>query len=458
MKKLLCCTLGATLGLLASASAADPVPAQAPPAATVPQGIPAAMPPGAPVMPSSAAAQLTMPGGPAGPPIAESLPPPPAATPYNSGSLLDIWMHYYYVPPRHQVSAQALIWWVKGATSPVLLQDTRPSINGFRPNGGNLIGMDDLDEQQRYGARIKYTHWLDNECLRGLELGAFVTGDRHAFMGFSSNEFPDLSRPFISNNPGFEGFLGKPVFLAGEVTGLFTAELDSEFYGAQFNFRSRVAHTCNARIDGLAGFRYLNLNERLTLNEETFRFARNQDFPDEAFGSRGQRFDRFATDNDFFGGQVGANYEWRNERGFSFELRAMFAAGTTQERVSVEGQTVRRLTNGQTLTLPGGFLALDGANIGVRTRNSFAFAPQLTAQLSYYIAPGVRIFGGYDFLYWSRVARVSEQIDITLDATRIPRFTQEGILPPAEQVRPAPLFQNNDFWAQGVNIGAELKW
>jgi hypothetical protein len=455
MKTLLSCALGATLGLLASAPAADPTPVPATPAMPVPPGMPAAMPTGGPALPSSAADQAAMAAMPPAPP--EFVAPPHAAAPAGP-SLLDTWQAYYDNPPRHMVSAEALIWWVKGAVTPPLLQDTRPSINGFRPNGGLLIDGDDLDEQQRYGARLFYTQWFDRDCVSGWELGAFVVGDRHAFIGFSSDEFPALSRPFIANNPGFEGPLGKPVFIPGAVTGLFSAELDSEFYGAQANLRRRLGQSCNARLDGLVGFRYLNLNERITLDEETFRFALNPDFPDEAFGSRGQRFDRFATNNDFFGGQVGLNYECRTERGFAFELRAMFAAGSTHERVTVEGQTVRRLTNGQTITLPGGFLALDGANIGVRTRNSFTFAPQLTGQVSYFITPGLRVFGGYDFLYWSRVARVSEQIDITLDATRIPRFAMEGVLDPATEVRPAPLFKNNDFWAQGVSFGAELKW
>jgi hypothetical protein len=32
------------------------------------------------------------------------------------------------------------------------------------------------------------------------------------------------------------------------------------------------------------------------------------------------------------------------------------------------------------------------------------------------------------------------------------------VVPPAPEVRPAVLFRETDFWAQGVNLGMEFRW
>ena len=52
-----------------------------------------------------------------------------------------------------------------------------------------------------------------------------------------------------------------------------------------------------------------------------------------------------------------------------------------------------------------------------------------------------------------------DQIDPVLDITRIPRFVPPGVVvPPAAEVRPAVLFRETDFWAQGVTFGLSIRY
>ncbi len=61
---------------------------------------------------------------------------------------------------------------------------------------------------------------------------------------------------------------------------------------------------------------------------------------------------------------------------------------------------------------------------------------------------------GYDFLYWSSVARPGDQIDRTVNSTQIAPRTGPFTGP----ARPAFEFKNTDYWAHGVNFGVEFRY
>ena len=56
------------------------------------------------------------------------------------------------------------------------------------------------------------------------------------------------------------------------------------------------------------------------------------------------------------------------------------------------------------------------------------------------------------------MVRPGEQIDRVLDETQIPNFDPPGTIAPAGQNRPAVLFRQSDFWAQGMNLGLEFRY
>jgi hypothetical protein len=64
----------------------------------------------------------------------------------------------------------------------------------------------------------------------------------------------------------------------------------------------------------------------------------------------------------------------------------------------------------------------------------------------------VRLFSGYDLLYWSRVARPGEQIDLAVNPTQLPPGTLAGV------ARPIPTGRDTDLLLQGLTSGIELRW
>ncbi len=101
--------------------------------------------------------------------------------------------------------------------------------------------------------------------------------------------------------------------------------------------------------------------------------------------------------------------------------------------------------------LPGGLLALP-SNIDVYDSNQFSVVPELGITLGYDFSPQLRAIIGYDFVYWNSVARPGDQIDLNLDPRQFP--------PPAivGATRPEFTLHTSDYWAQGVNLGLDLRF
>jgi hypothetical protein len=73
--------------------------------------------------------------------------------------------------------------------------------------------------------------------------------------------------------------------------------------------------------------------------------------------------------------------------------------------------------------------------------------------LGYYITPKLKVFAGYNVLYWTNVARSGGLIDASVNPNLIPPASGSAL--PA---RPAQQVQFTDLWAQGVNVGLELRY
>lgn len=70
------------------------------------------------------------------------------------------------------------------------------------------------------------------------------------------------------------------------------------------------------------------------------------------------------------------------------------------------------------------------------TTDYFAVVPQVGFKLGWQPTQHFRITAGYDFIYWSRVRRAQEMYALS----------------------PTLLDGKTDFWAQGLSIGAELRY
>src|SRR5262249_53189153 len=176
-------------------------------------------------------------------------------------------------------------------------------------------------------------------------------------------------RPFFNVITGAED--SELVSVPGRLAGTVSAGLSSRLQGAELNGACNLWCGCSGRVDLLAGFRHLQLDEGLGITENLAVDPGVPFIGGTAFGVS----DQFSTHNWFYGGQIGARAEVRRG-GFFVDLLAKVALGSTHEVVDIAGSTVIT-PPGQAATVGnGGLLALP-SNSGHFTRDHFAVVPEL---------------------------------------------------------------------------------
>lgn len=366
-------------------------------------------------------------------------------------------------------SAEYLLWWTRSMSVPVLLTTGPTTSSGILgvPGVTPLFGGDTLDPSVRSGARFNIGRWF--ACSNwGVDASLFFLGDEGTSFNVNSQTVPLIARPFFAPNttvipvPGLAipGPLSEVVAAPGISVGGASVRTDTMLWGADINARRRGPAGCGWRLDWLGGYRFLHLTEDLQITE-TFSGLANPFFPAIA-GINGSITDRFRTSNQFHGAQIGAIFE--RERGrWVFDVRTKVAFGVSIQSADIEGSLTQFGPNFIAPAVPGGLLALN-SNIGHYSQTMFAVVPEVNLNIGYNVTERCRVFVGYSFLYWSNVLRPGDQIDTTLDLTRIPIFTDPRLFPatavvrPSNIPRPAPTLKDTDYWAQGLNFGVRLTW
>ena len=94
------------------------------------------------------------------------------------------------------------------------------------------------------------------------------------------------------------------------------------------------------RLDGLVGFRYLNLSESLRIEDQLYPLV------DNALTFMGQPIDgssslkdidRFSTSNNFYGGQLGTRMTWNLDR-WVISATSKLALGSSQEKAFIRAR------------------------------------------------------------------------------------------------------------------------
>jgi hypothetical protein len=355
------------------------------------------------------------------------------------------------------VSAEYLMWWLKQASTPPLVTGSLATtgVPGAIGQQGTVVlfGGSHIDSDVRSGGRFRAGYWFDDDESCGVEGSFFFLGQRGIHFTAASGGVPGLFRPFfkVNSTVNADGSVSPPgesaeqVAFPGTITGRVSADLSSRLWGADANFRGNLLGGplgcgCCYRVDGLAGFRYIGFDESLGVAENL-----------TALTSPGGTFaisDRFATTNRFYGGQIGGVAELRHGP-WTLDLRSTVALGWTRQTVDISGST--SINGGAPLA--GGLLALP-SNIGHFGRNRFGVVPELGMNLGYQVTDYMRVFVGYNFIYWNNVVRPGQQIDRAINTTQLPN---SGV-PVSGPVRPLFAFHSTDFWAQGVNFGLEFRY
>jgi len=349
------------------------------------------------------------------------------------------------------VSGEYLLWWIKNDSVPPLVTASPPGTPrvavGVLPGATVLFGGSDVDNQERSGGRFTAGAWLDPEQTVGVEGSFFFLGERTVTYdtGFSPG-VPLLARPVLNVVTGLED--AELVAFPGVLSGRVTIASASRLLGAEGNLIWNLRCRPTSRIDLLGGYRFLRLDESLGITEDLTVLGGT------TAGTRIIVADRFATRNEFHGGQLGVRASlWRGP--WELALTAKAAFGVNLKEANIDGQTTFIPPGGGPVTQPGGLLALP-SNIGHYREDRFAVVPEGVVQVGYHFTDRLLAFASYTFLYVSDVARPGGQIDRAVNRSQIPGIDGPRAL--EGPARPAFLFDRSDFWSQGVSLGVRFSF
>jgi hypothetical protein len=319
-----------------------------------------------------------------------------------------------------QLRGEYLLWWIKDGPLPAPLATA-----GSTPGGAVVLGSSNLDYGAFSGGRTDVAYWFGAARTIGIDVSGFMLEQRsaHQAVGSDATGSPALSRPFVNGSTGqVEAF---PISTPGALAGALALESDSRMLGAEINLRYRLADDDpgqdGLRLELLVGFRYFDLYESLFVNQAMTLLPAT--VPPTTVV-----FDRIYAGNQFFGGQLGAEAEYRRG-GLFLDAVGKIALGSVEQNAHMQ-------------TSWGGFLIQQG-NVGLFRRAWTAALGEFEARVGYQLTGGLRAYVGYDFVYLSSTFRPGNQIDLVFNSS-----------PP----RPAFPARGSEFWAQGLDFGLEFRF
>jgi hypothetical protein len=387
--------------------------------------------------------------------------------------------------PRFWVTGEYLMWRFQDAPLPVLLLtqgDTVAATAAGLPVGAiGTPGTQGVSPGAFHfgnasGGRMEFGGWLDSDRWLGCQVGAF--GLQQKMASFSTSSPTDvtsttvLAVPFINAN-GAESAIQLSDATTG-VNAMASIQNQILLWGTEGNALFHVYSNNWFSFGMLGGVRYLDLEESLNFNVDITGTA--------VPGSFSNFTDRFAARNQFYGGQVGGRVEFRWD-GFFVNVTGKAALGPVHQAIAINGVNTNNVTtaDGSTVTVPIGIFA-QSSNIGKHDRDELGFVPEVQAQVGYQACRWFRIFAGYNYLWISSVVRPGNQIDRQFNPSNFPAgaagtfpgpFLAGVAVPPgvgglpANPGLPAGLttpfhpsvpFNASSFWAQGLNVGVEIRF
>ncbi len=344
--------------------------------------------------------------------------------------------------PTVWARADYLFWWVKGGHVPALVTQGG---DGTLANSTVIFGNEDIGTDHRSGGRIRSGVWLGSRRKHMVVGEFFALGDRKE--GFAAGSFNDtiLGRPFTDVNGGTT----PSAVLIGSAfrEGVITVESTTDVLGAGAYVMSNIYRNHGPKLDFIWGYRFLRVDDGLVIRDNATADAF------DGFVAQGTTFDGadvFDVENEFHGGEVGLQWQYRRNR-WSMTLLGKCAFGNTRQQINISGNNLIT-TPGPTVVNRIGDVLAQETNIGTYTNDEFAVLPEAGADLTYHFNKHLRFTVGYSFLYLSDVARAGDQIDLQVHSDLLNDVT------PVNPERPQFVLQNTDLWLQGINFGIDLTY
>lgn len=337
--------------------------------------------------------------------------------------------------------AEYLLWWINDAPVPVQLitsNNNAPATVG-QPGTEVLFGLGSPHGTPFggfSGARLTLGGFLGDGQL-GAEVSGFLLEQRSINVSASGlgPGSPMIGVPFFLVTPppiGEVAFPGSYIVPNVNFPVTATVGLTSQMWGAEANGVWDFLVGGPFRLWALAGLRYLNLTENLTLSASGTPPPNPQGLFQLSFT------DNFGTRNNFYGGQVGLRGGWYYG-GWAIDVIGKFALGLVSETVNISG-----VSSFNNIVSPIGLFARP-SNIGTTNRTNFTFVPELQCQVGYFITDSIRPFAGYNLFYVNNVVRPGNQID-------------RNLMTPVGGALPAPQFNQSGLFVQGLSLGVEIRY
>ena len=202
-------------------------------------------------------------------------------------------------------------------TSPAGTAQAQAGVLG-QPGTTVLFGGDAVNTAAHSGGRVVLGWWLDPTAR--IEGEFFGLGQQTTSFNQSSAGTPILARPFTLLGDGTTTTIAQldshVVAFPGTQSGSVQSSVSSSFLGAGVHATQNLTF-CNYgcdrqhRLDLIYGFRYLHLNENLSINDSTTSTGGGI----VPVGTTLATSDGFRTTNNFYGANLGLMTESRAGRG-----------------------------------------------------------------------------------------------------------------------------------------------
>lgn len=347
--------------------------------------------------------------------------------------------------------AEFLLLWTKGAELPALATTspagTPQGQAGVLGGQGTtlLFGNQAVNSNARAGGRFTLGWWFCPCQKLGVEATYFTLGSSAAGFHASDQTNPILAQPFFNAQTGTQdaSFVAYP----GLDTGRLDVALNNQFYMLGSLLRGALVREPKYRLDCLFGFRYARFRENLSVNSQSTSTSATGVLP---VGAITNISDFFGATNQFYGADFGVATQSRRGR-LVVDLTCKVAVGYSHSSLLVQGQTATTLPSQSPSLASGGLLALP-TNIGPHALDGFAVLPELGLNFEYQLTRRLSATFGYTVVYWSRVARPGDQVDLNLNPSQFPPGQLSGAA--------LPHFQSviSNFWLQGITAGVKYQF
>lgn len=350
---------------------------------------------------------------------------------------------------RFWFDADYLYWKIKNSPEPV------PLVVGQNAKGqpftGTFLGDRDIDLGWRSGGKFALGYWFDNSGCLGIECNYFFLGNKSKQFGVGTadNLAPRLRIPYFDVNLDAEDSIA--LSTPGRFAGNAYLKLKNSMQGAELNVIALVP-SCDPFMSFglLAGFRYWNFDEDLKFIVNSGLVSTPSIF---------NTIDKFNVQNNFYGGQLGASFDY-HYCSFFFNLKGKVALGAMYQKLGIHGafetNEISDTATGALVKYPGGIFALP-SNIGNHKKTRFSVIPEVDVNLGYQFTECFSVHVGYSAMYVTNVLWAGKQIDPNINTTQSILFDFPNPQPPlVGPESPRARMRSEGLWVQGLNVGVQF--